>query len=138
MSRTMRLRISTPREDLLIEGVLRIRVEAPDGSRGVLPGHERATTVVRAGVVRLARADGGAERISFLATEGGFLDISPAEARLITRWVAQGDELSALIELLRQRGTRRRTIDAEARRLAERHELAARKALARLQREVHR
>jgi F0F1-type ATP synthase epsilon subunit len=134
----MSLRISTPREELHIEDVLRLRFEAPDGFRGVLPGHEPATAVLRAGVTRLVQGEGRDEQTSYLASEGGFLEIAPTEVLLTTRWVARGDDLAALVELLRRRGQRRRTIDTEARRLAERHELAARKALARLQREVHR
>lgn len=131
---SLSLRISTPREETMIEGVLRLRFEAPDGFRGVLPGHEPATLILMPGVVRLVRGPEPAPY--YLATEGGFIEIDRAALSLTTRWAMGGDELGALATMLRARGERRRSIDAEARRLAERHELAARKALARLQREV--
>ncbi|MGE0710659.1 MAG: hypothetical protein AB7N76_11710 [Planctomycetota bacterium] len=134
--RTMTLRVSTPREELAIDAVLRLRCEAPDGLRGVLPGHEPALVLLLPGVVRLARADERGERRSYLAHEGGFLRVRPDDAALTSAWVAHGEDLDDLVARLRRRRARRAEAEAAARLLAERHERAAREALARLQREV--
>ena len=128
----------TPRDATRIEGVTRLRFEAPDGLRGVWPGHEPASFVLRGGVVRLDHAPGGRAPTSYLATEGGFLEVRAGEVQVVSRWAAAHTELEALVAFLRQRRARRQGVDEEARRLFERHELATRKALAGLQREVHR
>ncbi|MEZ6186817.1 MAG: hypothetical protein R3F62_17630 [Planctomycetota bacterium] len=138
MNGGLTLRISSPLEALELEDVGGLRFEAPDGLRGVRPGHEPALAVVRPGVLRLVQRQAGAERTLYVACEGGFLEVSPREALLTTSWFVRDEDLGALVAALERRGQRRQALDQEARRLTELHELAARRALARLQREVRR
>lgn len=137
MSRaSLELRVITPSRELHIREVAHLRIEASDGSRGVLPGHERATTRLREGAVYVRIAEGRETRETFVVTEGGMAVIGPREVVLVTSWAEAADEIEALAALVRARAARRADIDTQARTVGRRHETALRRALIALKREV--
>lgn len=138
-SRTMRLTIDTPTEERVLEGVTCVRLEAPDGHRGVQPGHETALAVVVPGVLHVRRQlEGGLSEESFLACEGGLAWIEAREVRVVTSWAGGAKSLERVVQLLRARARRREQLEGSARALLERHEAATRRALLGLQRKVSR
>ncbi len=138
-SPTMTVVVATPDRQRIIEDVVRVRFEAPDGHRGVLPGHEPALASLRSGAIHVTRRGErpGEELESFLASEGGLASISPTEVRLLSRWAAEEETLEALLARLERRAASRRRVEHEARAVLARHDAALRRALAALQREVH-
>lgn len=136
MTRTAPLHVHTPELAFTVERVLRLRFETWDGHRGVLPGHEPAVALVREGPVHVVTlGDDGLEHERHLACEEGLVDVGPAAIHLTTRWAAQAPTLAALLELVERRGDLRRRIEAEARAVAQRHEVALHEALVRLRRD---
>lgn len=136
MSRTLEVRISTPAGLEALGGIVRVRLEATDGSRGVLPGHERARLCLVAGPIELWDHVDGRERCRYVATEGGVAEVEPEAVTLVCRWAAQASSLPALREQVRARRAERAAAEQEARAIAHRHETATRRALAGLRREV--
>lgn len=136
MSRTMEVRISTPAGLEVEGGILRVRLEATDGARGVLPGHERARLCLVAGPIELWDHAGGRERCRFVVTEGGVAEVEPEGITLVCRWAARAASLPALREQVQARRAERAAAEQEARAIAQRHETATRRALAGLRREV--
>lgn len=132
----MELRVVTPSRELHIREVLHVRIEASDGSRGVLPGHERSTTRLREGAVYVRVAGASEATETFVVTEGGMAVIGPREVVLVTSWAEVAEEIEALADLVRARGARRARIDAQAKTIGQRHETALRRALIGLKREV--
>jgi F0F1-type ATP synthase epsilon subunit len=128
----MRLEVVTPAGTLTCSGVTSLRFDAPDGARGVLPGHERARVVVEPGAIDVV----GAEGPRVLATEGGLATIDPALVRIVTPWAALAPDFAALQQLVTARSALRSEAETEARALAVRHEMATRRALASLRRQV--
>ena len=98
MSRSMRVELWTPAGADVLEPVLRLRLEAADGSRGILPGHEAARLSFAAGPVELARPTPLGETIEYVATEGGVARIDPGGVTLLCRWAARADSLESLRE----------------------------------------
>lgn len=135
-TRVMRLRAVTPTRELVVGDVVHLRFDTADGSRGVLAGHERATECLRDGGVHVRTLVDGVERELFVATEGGMAVLGPSEVVLITPWAAQADQLTTLAEQVRARADERARLDAEAKSLEHQQEIALRRALARLEREV--
>jgi len=78
----------------------------------------------------------GDERTTYLATEGGLVWIDRGEVRLVSRWIARAPNMQALMRLVQRRRQVRGQLEEHARRQAERHEVATRRALAKLRREV--
>jgi F0F1-type ATP synthase epsilon subunit len=136
MSRTMEVRISTPAGLEVAGGILRVRLEATDGSRGVLPGHERARLALVPGPIELWDHAEGRERCRYVITEGGVAVLEPGGVTLVCRWAARADSLAALREHVRARRAERAAAEQEARAIAHRHEVATRRALAGLRREL--
>lgn len=130
------LRVITPAHELRIVEVEHLRFDAADGSRGVLPGHERATARLLEGAVYVRTREAEAEREVFVVTEGGMAVLGPREVVLVTSWAEMADDMEALARLVRARGTQRARIDTEARTVGRRHETALRRALLGLKREV--
>jgi F0F1-type ATP synthase epsilon subunit len=128
----MKLEIITPARTLVFDGVVSLRFDAPDGARGVLPGHERARVVVEPGAIEIAIAEG--RRV--IGTEGGIAVIDPAVFRLVTPWAAGAGDFGELERLVAARSSWRATAEAEARAIAARHDMATRRALASLRRQV--
>lgn len=133
---TLAVRVSTPRLELLHTQVLRLRFATDDGWRGVLPGHEPSRATLAPGPVALVVHERGDERLRWLATEGGLIVIEAREVIIVTRWASEGDTLDELGEAVRERDAAREQIEVEARALAQRHELATRRALVALERKV--
>jgi len=115
-----------------LEAVSSLRFEAPDGGRGVQPGHEPALALLTPGMASYRSAD----HTGYLATEGGLVWIDRARVRLVSRWIARAPSMEALLRLVQRRRERRDRLEDQARRQAEHHELATRRALSKLQREV--
>lgn len=115
-----------------VEGVTALRFEAPDGARGVQPGHEPALALLASGMASYRCG----ESTAYLATEGGVAWIDRQRVRLVSRWIARAPSMEALLRLVKRRRILRDRLEEQARRQAERHELATRRALAKLQREV--
>jgi F0F1-type ATP synthase epsilon subunit len=136
MSRVMTVWVCTPAGPMILPGIRRLRLEATDGARGVLPGHERARLTFVAGPIELVEGPDDAERILYLATEGGVAQLEPSMITLVCRWAAQASSLPALREHVRARRAERAAVEQEARMVAHRHEIATRRALAGLRREV--
>lgn len=139
-ARTLRLVLDTPAAEEALEGVRALRLEGPDGHRGVLPGHERAVSAVLPGVLHVRRGrdgrDGGEEL--FVAIEGGVASIEAHEVRVMTGWASVSPSLAELARVIERRARQRARSDARARERLARHETALRRALARLEREVAR
>lgn len=136
MSRTMTVEVSTPAEHLTLTGIRRLRLEATDGSRGILPGHERARLAFMAGPIELGEGPHDDERVRYLVTEGGAARIDPDGVLLVCRWAATADSLAELRQHVLARRAQRAAAEEEARTLAHRHEVATRRALAGLRREL--
>lgn len=136
MSRTMTVRVYTPAGLAVHTNVRRLRLEATDGARGVLPGHERARLTFVAGPIELVDEHDEEERSHFLATEGGVARVGPDGVTLVCRWAAHADSLEGLREHVKARHVERAIAEQEARAVAHRHEVATRRALAGLRREV--
>jgi len=128
------LRLQTPAGEERVEEVVALRLETPDGARGVLPGHEPALALLAPGVGRYRVA--GATEPGYFAAEAGLAWIGPDEVRLVSRWIARAPSVAALVRLIEKRHTVRARLEESARRQVERHEVATRRALAKLQREV--
>lgn len=138
MSPTLTLRVLTPTTTTVIEDVTRLRLESPEGSRGVLPRHEPARLVLDPEPIEVVRHEGDEERRSFVATEGGLAWIDREEVIVVSRWAASAADLEALLDVVRGRESVRREAEAEARAVAHGHEVATQRALAALRREVSR
>ncbi|MCB9715411.1 MAG: ATP synthase F1 subunit epsilon [Myxococcales bacterium] len=132
----MEILVSTPSGLETIEGIVRLRLEAPDGARGVLPGHERARVGFLPGPVVLVSEDESGEQERYLATEGGVASIEPTRVLLVCRWAASATSLEQLRERVAARRATRTAAEQRARAIAHRHEMATRRALAGLRREV--
>jgi len=130
---TLRLHLCTPFGEEVVEGVTHLRLEAPDGARGVQPGHEPGLLNLRPGALTVR-----AEAEFFVATEGGFAWIEPERVRVITRWAARAATFQELVELLETRAQRRSRLEGEVQAQLKRHEVATQRALIGLQREVTR
>lgn len=133
---TMLVRVSTPRSELVHTRVLRLRFATDDGWRGVLPRHEPSRATLVPGPILLVVHEGGVERLRWLATEGGLIVIDAGEVLIATRWATEADTLDELAAAVRERDQAREQIEVEARALAQRHELATRRALVALERKV--
>ncbi len=133
MSKTMRVRISTPRGELVREQIVHLRFGSDDGWRGVLPGHEPARAALIEGPIAL-RDVAGEQR--WIASEAGVVAIDRDEVRILTTWAIDASTLAELREAVELRDRARIEIEAEARALAHRHELATRRALIALERKV--
>jgi F0F1-type ATP synthase epsilon subunit len=131
----MAVRVQTPEGELFFADVARLRFDAEDGARGVLPRHEAARVILEAGPVEVTRAGGS---VVFVATEGGMVWITPTQVRLISGWAIQAESLEELREQVLAQAARRRRIEAEARAQALRQEQAARRALVDLARRPER
>ena len=136
MTPTLTLRIVTPTAITVIEGVTQLRLGAPDGSRGVLPGHEPARLVVDPEPLEVTRGHDEAQTRSFVANEGGVVWVDRDAVTVVTRWATVADDLPGLLDTVRGREAMRREVEAEARAVAHGHELATQRALAALRREV--
>lgn len=102
-----------------ILGVTSLVAEDASGSFGIQAGHERFTTVLEPGLVRLATADGG--RV-FLAVPGGILAVVDGTVRLIARRCLRGGEPLELARRLADELAREAGARAERRRRLERLE----------------
>lgn len=136
MIRSLELRVISPSRELRVSEVFHLRFDASDGSRGVLPGHERATTKLREGAVYVTVGTGTDARETFVVTEGGMAVIGPREVVLVTSWAEMAEQMEPLAQLVRARAAQRARIDAEAKTVGQRHETALRRALIGLKREV--
>ena len=134
MRRTLTLRLQTPAGEEQQDSLIALRLETPDGARGVLPGHESALVLLAPGVGRYRVEDASEPR--YFAAEAGLGWIGPEEVRLVSRWIARAPSLAALVRLVERRREVRGRLEESARRQVERHEVATRRALAKLQREV--
>lgn len=128
--------VSIPSGPLRFEGIVRLRLEAPDGSRGVLPGHEPARFAFVPGPAVLTSMEDDAERERYLVTEGGVAQVGPRRILLVTPWAATAETLDELRAHVLERRATRMTAEQRARAIAHRHEMATRRALAGLRREV--
>ncbi|TPV96306.1 MAG: hypothetical protein B7733_05570 [Myxococcales bacterium FL481] len=141
-NRTVTLDVITPLVAHELERVVHVRFDSGDGSRGVLPGHERATAYVREGAVTIRTLPSPRDnkdlspRESFVATDGGTLVIGPDRLVLLTSWAAVAGDLAELAAVVRTRTAHRERLETAARTLRARHETALRRALVRLEREV--
>lgn len=136
MVASMRVRVSTPRIELVHDEVLRLRFASDDGWRGVLPGHEPSRATLVPGPIAYVVGDAAGERTRWLATEGGLIVIDRSEIWIATRWATEAEELDSLSEAVAERDRAREQIELEARARAHRHEVAARRALIALERKV--
>lgn len=136
MSPIMTVVVSTPAGEIRFEDAVRLRFDAPDGSRGVLPRHEHARAVLVPGPIEVARSISGTEQISYVATEGGLVDIDPRTVRFVTRWATTAGTLEGLAAEVERRASVWTTLETEARALSHRHEMATRRALAGLERRL--
>ncbi len=136
MTRTMSVRVSTPAKLTIHAGIRRLRLDATDGARGVLPGHERARLTFVAGPIELVDEAPGHERARYIATEGGVALVDPDTVTLVCRWAAHADSLEGLREHVKARHAEQAAAEQEARTVAHRHEVATRRALAGLRREA--
>lgn len=136
-ARTLRLVLDTPAAEEVLDEVTAVRLEGPEGHRGVLPGHERAVTAVLPGVLHVRRGAGGAEEL-FVAVDGGVASIDAREVRVVTGWASVSASLTHLARMIEHRAHHRALVDARSRERLERHEVALRRALASLEREVAR
>jgi F0F1-type ATP synthase epsilon subunit len=132
----MTVQVCTPAGLTVLAGIRRLRLEASDGARGVLPGHERARLTFVGGPIELVDGPEENERLHYLATEGGVAQVEPAGVTLVCRWAAHAGSLPALREHVKARRAERAAAEQEARAVAHRHETATRRALAGLRREV--
>lgn len=132
MPRTLRVCVVSPADELVVEEVRHVRLDADDGARGVMPGHERATMVIERGLITVRV--GEVER--YLVSEGGVAFVSPDEVHIVTSWAAQAETMQALVELVRHRAAGARALDERRHTVAHRHEVAVRRALHELLREV--
>lgn len=126
----MTLYLQSPAGCEVIREVTSVRFDAPDGARGVQPGHEPAVALLRQGMASYRVG----EALVYVASEGGMVWIDRDQVRLVSGWIAQAPTTSALVRLVQRRRQVRGRLEEHARRLAERHELATRRALARLSR----
>ena len=133
MTATTSVRISTPGWRDTLEGIARLRLEADDGARGVLPGHEPARVCLTAGAVEVVDLEG---RSRFIATEGGLAWIDREAVTLVSTWATIADDLPALREAVLARRRTRARIEQQARATAHRHEVATRRALSALRKEA--
>lgn len=131
--RTFTLFLQSPASCEEVPGVVSLRFEAPDGARGVQPGHEPALALLESGVARLRNGD---DATTYLATDGGLVWIDRGDVRIVSRWIARAPSMEALVRLVQRRRQVRGRLEEHARRQAQRHEVATRRALAKLQREV--
>lgn len=136
-ARTLRLVLDTPAAEEVLDDVTAVRLEGPDGHRGVLPGHEPAVTALLSGVIHVRRGPAGAEEL-FVAIDGGVASIEAREVRVVTGWAGVSPSLTQLARVIEHRARHRALTDARSRERLERHEAALRRALARLEREVAR
>ena len=131
----MALRIGTPTAELRWDGVTHLRFEASDGSRGVLPGHERAQATLRAGVIEFVRGRGDSSEALFVAAEPGIARITPGEVVVLTTWAVADRDPGGLLDALQRRAQERSEAERDARALATQHDVSVRNALAKLRRE---
>ncbi|MEZ4448865.1 MAG: hypothetical protein R3B09_05230 [Nannocystaceae bacterium] len=125
--------MSTPAERRVIDGVTRLRFTTWDGQRGVLTGHEPARALVGEAAIELTIVDArGGARERFLACEEGLAEIDPRGVEIAARWAAEAGTLGELRALVTDRARTRATIEAEAKALALRHEVALHEAMSRL------
>lgn len=132
-ARVMQVEVLTPAGSRVYDDVVRMRFEASDGSRGVLPGHERSRSVVAAGAVEIVRVDG---KVTYVACEEGLASIRPGLVQIVSPWAAEADALSVLHLRVADRARDREVVEGEARAVARRHETATQRALVGLRREV--
>lgn len=135
MTRALRLEVDAPDGLRALEQVIALRLEAPDGALGVLPGHERAVLALLPGPLVARRASG--EEV-FVATEGGLAWVEPALVRVVTSWAAQASSLPRLQRLSERRARLRRLTEDRLRTRLAAHDAALRRVLAGLEREVAR
>jgi F0F1-type ATP synthase epsilon subunit len=131
MNPTMTVEILSPGWVQSFANVVRTRLEAFDGSRGVLAGHEPSRAQLLPGPVELTFDDGTQ---AFVATEGGLAWLDRDSIRIATPWACAGADLEELAESVRSRARLRSEAEAQARALAQRHEKAAQRALVALRR----
>ena len=89
----MKVRILTPTEVLLYEGVVHITVEDPTGSLGIRPGHAAMVTPLVPGVVTV-RTHGGAEQ--YVAVNGGVMLVRAQSVEIAARQAVAGAEFGDL------------------------------------------
>jgi F0F1-type ATP synthase epsilon subunit len=132
----MRLEFVTPAGVTELDHVVHIRFDAPDGSRGILPRHERARVVVEPGAIEVVQRQADQLQSRFVASDGGIALIEGDRVRVATRWASVANDLDELRLKVASRRDLRRQRAAEAKTIAARHETVTRRALAGLRREV--
>jgi F-type H+-transporting ATPase subunit epsilon len=95
----MRLKLLLPREILIDEPALRIRVEAGEGSMTLLPRHIDYVTALVPGLLSFVNAAGDEE---FLAVDAGILVKCRDVVFVSTRNAIRGPDLGSLRETVRQ------------------------------------
>lgn len=130
MAKTFRLEIVTPERTVWSEDIEALVVPAWEGQLGVLPGHAPLLCVLKPGMIAVTKD----EKDQFMATAGGFMEVTPAKTVILAdavEEVKQIDVKRAQESLERARGllakaAHDRTVDVD------RAKKAADRALARL------
>lgn len=99
MSRPMRLKLLLPREILIDEPVLKVRVEAGEGALTLLPRHIDYVTALTPGLLSYVDLAGDE---TFLAVDAGILVKCRDEVFVSTRNAVRGPDLGSLRETVRR------------------------------------
>ena len=79
-------------EEMIFSGEARfVALPGEDGELGILPRHTPLITRIKAGAVRIERADGGEEEFVFVA--GGILEVQPGTVTVLADTAIRGKDL---------------------------------------------
>jgi len=79
-------------EELIFSGEAKfVALPGENGELGILPRHTPLITRIRAGAVRIERADGGPEEFVFVA--GGILEVQPGTVTVLADTAIRGKDL---------------------------------------------
>lgn len=91
MARTFRLELVTPERVVFSEDVTGLVVPAHEGYLGVLAGHAPLLCTLQTGEIAVRRATGD----RYFSTSGGFLEVTPQKAILLSESVEVAAEIDA-------------------------------------------
>lgn len=90
MASTFRLEMVTPEKQVFSELVQSVRAPGVQGSFGVLAGHAPMLAELETGLIKLVLADG---REAFIATSGGFLQVTREKVLILADSAELSDEI---------------------------------------------
>lgn len=89
-AKTVQLDVVSAEQKLFSGLVETVQVTGSEGELGIYPGHAPLLTMLKPGMVRMVKADGG-EDIIYVA--GGVLEVQPNNVIVLADTAVRGDEL---------------------------------------------